>query len=591
MKKTIIYSLFAVCIATFTLTSCEDAFGNFLDKQPSNELTEEEVFSDWNLMVEFHYDTYNFLRHGASRIKDSWLDSATDLAETSYSTGGVRTTFNIGNYYGSAGEAELTATWEHHYRAIRKCNMIITRIESVPKEPSLSDTKYKEDKLHYTSEARFLRAYFYWELFLRYGAIPIVTEVLDPNGDLLSNYINRPTVKEYVVDFILKELKECEAGLLTYGEAWDSSQAGRIGQPMARALYSRIMLYMASPRFSAESGVTWQQAADAAKSFIDDYGANFSLFTTTDADGNALGVESYTNALLRTAYSGNNKEVIFYRNDVVINWDAIKNDTPVGEGGNGGLCPSQNLVDMYDMADGSSPFAQYDLTGAPVYSNNTPTVNAASGYNDTKPWTNRDPRLAATILYNGVKWGNGNINVVSGQRDNPIGNTNATPTGYYVRKYIPETILSAEHSQSAYRLWTIMRYAEILLNYAEALNEAQGPGTEVYNMLDKIRHRAGISGKIADRSDLTSSKDNMRNFIHKERTVELAFEEHRAWDVRRWNVAVEALSRPIYGVNVSADGTITRKVAQSRVFENKMYLYPIPEGEVWKTGIENNPGW
>ena len=590
MKKTIIYSLFAVCIATFTLTSCEDAFGNFLDKQPSNELTEEEVFSDWNLMVEFHYDTYNFLRHGASRIKDSWLDSATDLAETSYSTGGVRTTFNIGNYYGSAGEAELTATWEHHYRAIRKCNMIITRIESVPKEPSLSDTKYKEDKLH-TSEARFLRAYFYWELFLRYGAIPIVTEVLDPNGDLLSNYINRPTVKEYVVDFILKELKECEAGLLTYGEAWDSSQAGRIGQPMARALYSRIMLYMASPRFSAESGITWQQAADAAKSFIDDYGANFSLFTTTDADGNALGVESYTNALLRTAYSGNNKEVIFYRNDVVINWDAIKNDTPVGEGGNGGLCPSQNLVDMYDMADGSSPFAQYDLTGAPVYSNNTPAVNAASGYNDTKPWTNRDPRLAATILYNGVKWGNGNINVVSGQRDNPIGNTNATPTGYYVRKYIPETILSAEHSQSAYRLWTIMRYAEILLNYAEALNEAQGPGTEVYNMLDKIRHRAGISGKIADRSDLTSSKDNMRNFIHKERTVELAFEEHRAWDVRRWNVAVEALSRPIYGVNVSADGTITRKVAQSRVFENKMYLYPIPEGEVWKTGIENNPGW
>ncbi|MDR1503334.1 MAG: RagB/SusD family nutrient uptake outer membrane protein [Prevotella sp.] len=591
MKKTIIYSLFAVCIATFTLTSCEDAFGNFLDKQPSNELTEEEVFSDWNLMVEFHYDTYNFLRHGAGRIKDSWLDSATDLAETSYSTGGVRTTFNIGNYYGSAGEAELTATWEHHYRAIRKCNMIITRIESVPKEPSLSDAKYKEDKLHYTSEARFLRAYFYWELFLRYGAIPIVTEVLDPNGDLLSNYINRPTVKEYVVDFILKELKECEAGLLTYDSAWDSSQAGRIGQPMARALYSRIMLYMASPRFSAESGVTWQQAADAAKSFIDDYGANFSLFTTTDADGNALGVESYTNALLRTAYSGNNKEVIFYRNDVVINWDAIKNDTPVGEGGNGGLCPSQNLVDMYDMADGSSPFAQYDLTGAPVYSNNTPAVNAASGYNDTKPWTNRDPRLAATVLYNGVKWGNGNINVISGQRDNPIGNTNATPTGYYVRKYIPETILSAEHSQSAYRLWTIMRYAEILLNYAEALNEAQGPGTEVYNMLDKIRHRAGISGKIADRSDLTSSKDNMRNFIHKERTVELAFEEHRAWDVRRWNVAVEALSRPIYGVNVSADGTITRKVAQSRVFENKMYLYPIPEGEVWKTGIENNPGW
>ena len=590
MKKTIIYSLFA-WVASFTLTSCEEVFGDFLNKQPSNELTEEEVFSDWSLMVEFHNDTYNFLRNGACRIKDSWLDAATDLAETSYSTGGVRTTFNIGNYYGEAGAAELTETWEHYYRGIRKCNMTISRINSVPKDPSLSDTRYEEDKLNYTSEARFLRAFFYWELFLRYGAIPVVTEVLDPDGNLLSQYTHRPTVKEYVVDFILKELKECEAGLLSYDDAWNSGRAGRVGQPAARAFYSRIMLYMASPRYSAESGITWQQAADAAKSFIDDYAENFSLFTANDTGGNTLGVEAYTNALLRTAYQGNNKEVIFYRNDVVIGWNDIQNDTPVGEGGNGGLCPSQNLVDMYDMTDGSSPFAQYDATGAPVYNGLTPAINAASGYNDANPWANRDPRLTATVLYNGVAWGNGIINVVSGQRDNPIGNTNSTPTGYYVRKYIPEAILSAEHSQTAYRLWTIIRYAEILLNYAEALNEAQGPNAEVYNALDQIRHRAGISGNVADRSDLTSSKDNMRNFIHKERTIELAFEEHRTWDVRRWNVAVQALARPVYGITVSTDGTITRKVAQNRVFEDKMYLYPIPEGEVWKTDIENNPGW
>jgi len=594
MKKIFLYSLFALGVASTTLlTSCEDAFGGFLDKQPSNELTEEEVFSDWNMMVRFHYDTYNFLRHGAYRVKDSWLDTATDLGETSYSSGGVRKSFNLGNYYSEAGAAELTETWEHYYRAIRKCNLIITRIGNVPKEPSLSQEKYEQDKLYYTSEARFLRAFFYWEMFLRYGPVPVVTEVLDPDGDLLSGYTTRPTVKEYVVDFILKELEECESGLMTYEDAWKSAQAGRIGQPMARALYSRVMLYMASPRYNAQSGITWQEAADAAKSFIDDYGANFRLFTMADADGNTLGVEAYTNALLRNAYSGNNKEVIFYRNDVVIGWDKIQNDTPVGEGGKGGLCPSQNLVDMYDMADGSSPFAQYDATGAPVYTSNTtaPAINAASGYNDADMWANRDPRLAASVLYNGVAWGNGVINVVLGQRDNPVGNANATPTGYYVRKYIPETILSAEHSQTAYRLWTIIRYAEILLNYAEALNEAQGPSTEVYNLLDQVRHRAGISGNVADRSDLTSSKDNMRNFIHKERTVEFAFEEHRPWDVRRWNVAVEALVRPIYGVDVAADGTITRKVAQNRVFDEKMYLYPIPEGEVWKTDIENNPGW
>jgi len=581
MKKIIILSSLIALITSVTLTSCEDAFGDFLNKQPSNELTEDQVFNDWNLLVQFHYDTYNFLRHGANRVNGSWLDAATDLAHTSVYYGGTRTTFNIGNYYGWGGMSELASTWEHYYRAIRKCNMTITRIESVPKEPSLSDTQYEQDKLNYTSEARFLRAFFYWELFLRYGAIPIVKEVLDPNGDLLK-YTDRPTVKQYVVDFILKELEECELGLMNYDDAWTSSRAGRIGQPIARALYSRIMLYMASPRYSIASGISWQAAADAAKSFIDDYGANFTLFT---------GADGYTNALLRTAYQGNNKEVIFYRNDGTVGWNAIYIDTPVGEGGYGGNCPTQNLVDMYDMANGLSPFTEYDATGAPVYPVGATTINTASDYNDDNMWEGRDPRLDATVLYNGVAWGNGTINVVSGQRDNPIGNTNATPTGYYMRKYIPESILGAEHSQSAYRLWTIIRYAEILLNYAEAMNEANGPCMEVYDMLDRIRQRAGVSGTVADRSDLTSSIVNMRHFIRKERTVELAFEEHRPWDVRRWNVAKDALERSVYGVEVKDDGTITRKVTQERVFGEKMYLYPIPEGEVWKTNIENNPGW
>lgn len=579
-------------VATTTLTSCEDAFGGFLDKQPSSELTEDEVLSDWNLFVQFHYDTYNFLLHGANRIDSHWLDAATDLGEESFS-GGVKSSFNLGNYYAEDGADELTSVWESRYRGIRKCNIVIAYADSVPQEASMSDSQYETDKKTYVAEARFLRAWFYWEMFLRYGPIPIVTEVLDPEGDLLSDYTTRPTIKEYVVDFIMNELEECESDLLSYSDAWASSRAGRIGQPMARALYSRIALYMASPRFSADSGITWQEAADAAKSFIDDYGSNFSLFTSTDASGNTQGVEAYTNALLRTAYTGNNYEVIFYRNDVAIGWSGIQNDTPVGEGGNGGLCPSQNLVDMYDMADGSSPFAEYDATGAPVYNESTytPEINSASGYDDSEPWTNRDPRLEASILYHGVSWGDGTINVIQGQRDNPIGNTNATPTGYYLRKYIPESILSDDHAGSAYRLWTIIRYAEILMNYAEALNEAQGPCQEVYDMLDQVRQRSGISGSVADRSDLTSSQDNMRNFIHKERTVEFAFEEHRPWDVRRWNVAEEALARPIYGIDVASDGTITRKLAQTRVFEEKMYLYPIPETEVWKTNIENNPGW
>ena len=589
MKKSLKYISFALLLASAaSFSSCND----FLEKQPSNELTKEKVLADWNLFEEFHLDTYNFLRHGAMRINNSWLDAATDLAETSFATGGTRTTFNIGNYYGSDGNSELYDTWESRYRGIRKCNMVLENINLVPKNPRNTDEEHAVYVRIYTAEARLFRAFFYWEMFLRFGPVPIVTDVLDPAEDMITPYLNRPTVKEFVVDFILKELAECEADLLDHDTAWATSRAGRLSQPVARALASRIKLYMASPRYASESGVTWQEAADAAKSFMNDYGNFFGLFALE----NISPAENYGNAVLYTTYNDNNNETIFFRNDGTIGWGGISIDTPVGEGGSGGNCPSQNLVDMYDMIDGSSPFAQYDATGAPVYSNGAaaPAINAASGYDDANMWENRDPRLQATVLYQGTPWGtmreDSKIDVRPGMADNPTGNANSTPTGYYMRKYIPATILSSNHGGTARRLWTIMRYAEILLNYAEAVNEVNGPCQEVYDMLDAVRHRAGITGNVADRTDL-ASKEAMRNFIHKERTVEFAFEEHRSWDVRRWNVAVEALSRPIYGINVAMDGTVSRKVAQERVFEQKMYLYPIPEGEVWKTGIENNPGW
>ena len=590
MKK---YSIFALALVmgAMTLTSCEDAFGNFLDKQPSNELTKAEVLGSFTLLEQNHNDTYNFLLHGANRINNSWLDAATDLAESSIGTSGTRTSFNIGNYYGGGGAAELTSVWESRYRGIRKCNITINTLEAENADKlrpaDLSVELFQTRKANFIAEARFLRAYFYWELFLRYGPVPMVTTELDPNGDLMTGYTERPDLKTFM-DFLFKEVKECEAGLKTYAETSDETYAGEVNQPTARALYVRMMLYMASPRFSAQSGITWQQAADAAKDFLADYGDNYRLETRTNG-----GVAAYNNAWLLNSYADKNPEVIFFRNDVAIGWSGISTDTPVGEGGQGGLCPSQNLVDMYDMEDGSAPFTQYDATGAPVYVNGKPSVNAESGYTDQNMWKNRDPRLAASVLYQGSEWNGRAINVIYGQSDNPIGNQNVTPTGYYVRKYIPETILSSNHSGTAKRLWRIFTYSEILLSYAEALNEADYAGNKslVCNLLDQIRHRGGIIGNVANRADL-NSQTAMRNFIHKERTIELAFEEHRWWDVRRWNVAGEALGRDIYGIDVAADGTITRKVAQQRKWQDKFYLYPIPEAEVWKIGQDfQNDGW
>jgi len=581
--------IIVLAVGVFTLSSCSD----FLNKEASNTLTEKDVLGNWKNLIEQHNDTYNFLRHGADRINNAWLDAATDLAETSFSTGGTRITFNIGNYYGEGGANELTSTWESCYRAIRKCNQTINTLENcndtTMKIASLPWDLYNTQKKQYIAEAKFLRAYFHWDMFLRYGPIPYVTKVLDPDGDLLSDYSTRPTLKEFMA-FLIKDVVEAQPDLLSYDEvkASAASYVGRVSQPVVAAFYSRIMLYMASPEYSVESGVTWKQAADAAKAFIDKYGNDYSLEQSA-----AGGISAYNNAWQLTTYTDNNPEVIWFRNDAAVGWNAIKYDTPVGEGGQGGCCPSQNLIDMYDMADGSAPFTKYDETGAPVYSNGKPTVNLTSGYSDANMWKNRDPRLASTVLYNGVTWNSRTINVVKGQDDNPIGNSNATPTGYYLRKYIPETILGSNHGGTARRLWKIFGYNEILLNYAEALCESDFAGNydEICSLLDQIRHRGGITGNVADRTDL-NSQSAMRNFIHKERTIELAFEEQRWWDVRRWNVAAQALGRDIYGVDVAADGVITRKIAQKRVWKDKFYVYPIPEAEVWKIGNDfQNADW
>lgn len=594
MKKYLLYTVFIATLSMISFSSCEDAFGDFLEKQPSNELTEEEVFSSWKNTEAFYYDGYNFLRNGIGRINNSWMDAATDLAETSYSWGGTRSSFNIGNYYASSGAAEINDTWATYYRVIRKLNLLLERIDNVPLGAEENATERKVKRNRIVEEARVLRAYFYWELTLRYGAVPIITNSLDPLAD--DSNITRPESEKECFQFVIDELESVGSSLwedtsnaLDDPTSVAANDYGRITRGMQRALLCRIKLYLASPRYQSLGLSTWQDAADEAEAFIKIYGHKgnnrYNLQTNPDAP------KGYQQAITTRVVDGNS-ETIFWRNDAQGDW--FKNEAPVGYGGNGGLCPSQNLVDMYDMSDGSSPFSSYDATGAPIYdTNGNPSVNSSSGYDDQNPYANRDPRFYMTVLYNGAMWWSRSIDTTVGGTDNPTGNANATPTGYYNRKYMDDTQTHPVNGGTMYRNWIFIRYAEILLNYAEAKNEISGPNAEVFEVLQILRSRVGMTARIADRTDL-QNKDNLRNFIRKERTIELAFEDHRWWDVRRWNVAEVALSRPIYGMTITKSGTqliYMRKIAQKRVFEQKMYLYPIPEAEVWKTGMKNNPGW
>lgn len=598
MKKTFLYTFIMAFLLGSALTSCEDAFGDFLDKQPSNELTEEEVFSNWRNTEYYYYDIYNFLRNGRARINNSWMDAATDLATTSYSYGGTRSSFNIGNYYAGAGAPEIRDTWYHCYSAIRKCNTLLEKIDAVPLTADQTVDQRLRLVKRMKAEARTFRAYFYWELLLRYGPVPIITERLDPESENLLDY-ERPDIKTCFL-FVLDELEASQDSLQSprqlnendelvddeLSNAVAKNDLGRITQGVSLALESRIKLYLASPRYASLGLVTWDEAAFVAEKMINTFGNGLSYKLNTNSDS----VKAYQDAINTRVYDGN-PEVIFWRNDARGGW--LPMESPVGFGGSGGLTPSQNLVDMYDMQDGSSPFSSYDATGAPVYVSNVPEVREGSSYSDQDPYNNRDPRMYATILFNGSQWWSRAIDTSEGGADKPLGNANATATGYYNRKYMDDSQTHYRTGGAMYRNWIFIRYAEILLNYAEAQNEVAGPSPAVFNTLQKLRDRVGLTAKLSDRPDL-QTQESLRNFIRKERTIELAFEDHRAWDVRRWDVAEDALARPVYGVRIikkNDELLFERKVVQSRVFESKMYLYPIPESEIWKTGMENNPDW
>jgi len=571
------------------LTACEKS--KFLDKTPSGELTSDQVWSSWTNTVYYYNDTYNFLRNGQARIANSWMDEATDLAEASRSACGTRSSFNVGDFYATGGEAEILDTWATYYRGIRKVNLFMEHIDSVPLGTEVSEATGEAARSRMKAEMRFFRAYFFWELCLRYGAIPIIDSSIDPDATLstiLAKY-QRPASVKTCFEWVMSELNDCYTGLTSDNDV-STSDLGLVTKGTDLALMARIKLYLASPYYQDLGLYSWQDAADAAKLFIDNFGngARYSLFQYTSNY-----VTAYQDAVNMRVVSGN-KEVVFWRNDAAGNW--WQNESPVGYGGYGGLCPSQTLVDMYDMANGESPFATYDATGAPVYdASGIPTVNAASGYSEQHPYANRDPRFYATVLYHGAEWWSRAVDVSTGGTDNPAGNAYATPTGYYNRKYHDDSQTDyLDDSKTMYRNWIFIRYAEVLLNYAEAINEAQGPTAEAFNALQQLRNRVGMTSLLSARTDL-QSQSALRNFIHKERTIELAFEDHRWWDVRRWKVASEAIGRPLYGITVTkaTDGTLTytRKVAQSRVFQDRFYLYPIPTEEIWKTGWSNNAGW
>ena len=550
-------------VAAFALTACEK---NFLDRRLDTNYSIDQVFNSAGTMRDFGLGIYSYLPAGFDRVDGALLASASDEAMHAWPGSAVQRLVN-GSWSAFSNPDDQ---WAANYAGIRKATLFLDRSTDYRKIV-YRDTVTESGKSAYLNdvndigwlraEAVVLRAYFYFELIKRYGGVPIIDEVLDAETPPM---LPRNSYDECVA-FIVSQV---DAALPDLRDSWRGFQSdrflGRITQGAAMALKSRVLLYAASPQNNpAGDEAKWRAAAQAAHDVI-------ALNQYTLAD-------NYRD-LFRAV---DNNEFILERRYTATN-ELERSSYPVGfEGARGGTNPSQNLVDAYETINGLA-------------------IGDDPEYDAQSPYDNRDPRLQMSIVVNNSSYKGRTVELWDGGADGR-GKQRASETGYYLKKFVDEGLDLLQNRTSIHN-WIYFRYAEILLNYAEAMNEAYGPdGVPVgftlsaRDALNMVRQRPGVDMPPLGNVSQSAFRERLRN----ERRVELAFEEHRFWDVRRWQIAEQVLGAPIRGITIARadDGTMTYsydgQAVQSRVFEEKMYRYPIPQAEVEKSNgvLTQNEGW
>lgn len=541
------YKIFTLLLLITSVIGCSK-----MEKEPLEPLTEDIVFDENDINGHYAYlalnHIYSHLPQGFNRIDNAFLDGATDDAIASERGSDIEI---LGQAMQSPTQT-IDVRFAENYNGIRKANLFLSKIGVVP----ISDSV----KNYMKAEARFLRAMFYFELIKRYGGVPMVgDQILDLNNNAQIAKSSFDQCVQYVVS-------ECDAisGMLRK-EPLPVNETGRATQGAALALKSRILLYAASPMNNPTGDIAkWQAAMDAAKAVID------------------LNYYTLNANFINLFVSRSNTELILAFQEAR-SQDVEKANAPIGYAGqnasSGRMSPTQEMVDAFGMNNGKA------------------IADATSGYNAANPYVNRDPRFYATIFYNGAAWLNRGVEIFEGGQDRPGGIVTQTRTGYYLRKFMGDFANTGNYTNQDHN-FIIFRYAEILLNYAEAANEV-GQTAIAYMQLTAIRKRAGITAGTGNLYGLKASmsQSEMREAIRLERRLELAFEEHRFWDARRWKIAETAFNTTLHGVKVTqpSAGVFNYEivpVATLSFAAPKMYLYPFPYVEVLRNkALVQNPGW
>ena len=572
-------------MATTMLASCAD----ILDKKPLTEISDNDLWSDPALLKAFVNSRYNQVGvNGAESMQSSIVDET----ELTWLRGCETHNFarlsptDLGRMNGAWWGWD-NRSWSTKWTNISNCNIFFERVDNVGFTDEAEKTKL-------VGQVRFIRAFEYWDLIARWGAMPIITKSFSINDRDEIVDQKRNTYKE-CIDFLVGELDQAAKELPAN---WSGDDYGRATSVAALALKSRILLYAASPLMNEdvkipEVGYTtpepdrWQKAAKAATEALDAaQAAGYELY-------NLDGDPSKNYQMIFMDNTAANKETLFARmgtnsagGESISSCDQYNN--PNGYGGWGGNCPLQELVDAYEVVkDGVA--SKFDW--------NNPEEKA-------NPYANRDPRFYATILYDGAKWMTRNVEtyfdvdnngtIIGGGKDTKFGNDswNASPTGYNMKKFMDEGYALNSWNFCA-RNWIHLRMAELYLNKAEALYHI-GDEEGAREALKPVRQRAGMPAVTATGADLLEA-------IKNERRIEFAFEEHRYFDVRRWKEAPKYFGSTVHAITIKKypDGKKTYEVDKlrsdvggDRKWDDKMYWLPISKSEMDKNpNLVQNPGY
>ncbi len=553
------YSIFTAILLTVLLPFSQGC-SDFLDTSLDVNKTSETILTDrgtlWSLAGAF----YSPMVYGYSVIDSNLFASASDEAQQTSASSDVLY-FNKGMVNENVNP--LSHLYNNCYEGIRAANYFLDFVSEGKGEALLEQnrnlitdaTSYERDKASlnwYIAEAHVARAYYYGELIKMYGGVPIVEKVMDGERAM----VQRSSYDD-VVEYIVGEIDSWKGSLaVNWNEFAD--REGRLTLGAALAIKARVLLYAASPLHNPNGERTkWVRAAEAAKDLIANPELGYSLDPSYD---------SY----FRGAASLASPESIFIVRRGTSN-TLEQNNYPIStSGGKSGVCPSENLVSAYEYIGTPDP---------------------------SKPYEGRDPRFYASIVYNGCTWNGRTIAEGAGESDD-MAKANTSKTGYYLRKFLTDG-LNLTQGQTAQHNWVAYRYGELLLNYAEAMNEAYGPSVvpEGYPMsaveaLMAVRKRA--SGSLPEVQAKTI--DSFRTAVKHERQVELAFEDHRYWDLLRWMDAETVLNSPLKGVKITKSGDSysysTVNVA-TRTFLGRNYYLPLLRSEIENSNgtLTQNPGY